>query len=144
MLGGWQREAEPTESWAAFWFSCFSICPQGGTLLLYLLNMYASYWSWGSHYISTVPWMGDNGGPVFLFLYLGLSATLIYLSAQLVQIASSIIGTRYENVDPRTRAQTRCYECNLEASWGRPSSKVKVGGGVSQGQESYCASLVFL
>lgn len=48
----------------------------------------------------------------------------MYLSAQLVQIASSII-TRYENVDPCTRAQTHCYECNLEASWGRPYSKLR-------------------
>lgn len=52
----------------------------------------------------------------------------MYLSAQLVQIASSIIGTIYENVDPCAVAQTRCYDCNLEASWGRPTSKLKMVG----------------
>lgn len=52
----------------------------------------------------------------------------MYLSALLVQIASSIIGLRYENVDPCFGAQSHCYERNLEASWGRPSSKVEVGG----------------
>lgn len=57
------------------WFSCFSICPWGGTLLLYLLNMYVSYWPRGSHYISEERRTVDNGGPVVSFLYLGLSAS---------------------------------------------------------------------
>lgn len=53
----------------------------------------------------------------------------MYLSAQLAQIASSIIGTRYENVDPCTVAQTHRYDCKREASRGRPTSKSEMGEG---------------
>lgn len=49
--------------------------PRGGSLLAYLLNMYVSYWSFGSHNISTEEQKGDNEGLVFSFLYLDLSAT---------------------------------------------------------------------
>lgn len=49
----------------------------------------------------------------------------MYLSVQLVQIASSITTSRYENVDPPAPgAQTHCYECNLEASCGSSSSRL--------------------
>lgn len=54
---------------------------------------------------------------------------LMYLSPQLVQIASSIIGLRYENMDSCIGAQSHCYKCNLDASWGRPSSEVRAEEG---------------
>lgn len=84
----------------AFQFNSFNIYPKGGTLLLQLLNMYVSYWSWGSNYISIEWWTGDNGGSSRLLPFSGAVGLLMYLSAQLAQIASSIIGLRYENVDP--------------------------------------------
>lgn len=67
--------------------------------------------------------------PVFFFSLSGPVCFLMYLSAQLAQIASSIIGTRYENVDPCTVAQTHRYDCKREASRGRPTSKSEMGEG---------------
>lgn len=64
--------------------------------------------------------------PVLFFLfYLKPVCFLMYLSLQLVQIASSITSSRYENVDPPApRAQAYCYQCNLKASCGRSSSRL--------------------
>lgn len=88
-----------------FLFSSFSIYPQGGTLLLQLLNMYVNYWSWGSHYIS-VEWQTvDNGDTSPLLPLSGAVCPLMYLPAQLVQITSSITGLIYENVDTYIGAQ---------------------------------------
>lgn len=120
---------EPTETWAAFRLSYFSICPQGGTVPLYLLNMYVAYWSCESYYASMHRQIGDNENPHLLFSLSGPVCLLMYLSAQLAQIASSIIGTRYENVDPCAIAQTHRYDCKREASWGRPTSKSEMGEG---------------
>lgn len=63
----------------------------------------------------------------FSFMWVCLLPDILYLSAQLVQVASSIIGNRYENVDSCARVQMHCYEGNLEESLGRPFSKVKKG-----------------
>lgn len=122
---GRQTRAETTKmkSWL-FWFG---ISPPRWRTALLLLNMYGSYWSWRSHYTSMQQQIGDSGDPhlpPFFFFYLKPVCFLMYLSAQLVQIASSITGSRYENVDPPApRAQTYCYECNLKASCGRSSSR---------------------
>lgn len=84
----------------------------------------ADRWQWPPH-------------PRLLFPLSWPVCFLMYLSVQLVQIASSITGTRYENVDPCTRAQTHCYECNLEASsgGGPPPGYCAMRGSVASGYE---------
>lgn len=52
MMMRMQSVQEPTETWAAFRLSYFSICPWGSTLPLYLLNMYVAHWSCESYYAS--------------------------------------------------------------------------------------------
>lgn len=70
-------------------------------------------------------WQLGSPSSSFFFFYLRSVCFLMYLSVQLVQIASSITRSRYENVDPPApRAQTYCYECNQRASSGRSSSRL--------------------
>lgn len=150
-MEGSQRKAEPTESWTAFRFSCFSICPQGGTLLLYLLNMYVSYWSWRSHYISMKRGWVTMGAPSsFSFIWACLlpdASLSTTCSDCLIYHVNQIWKCRSQD-----RAQTHCYECNLEASWGRPPSKfgwkkcrewVSGENRMSQQEEKSCTSLNF-
>lgn len=100
----WPRAAVPFEY----------VCQLSVLWELLYIHAVVDWWQWG---------------PSLLFSFSGPVWFLMYLSAQLGQIASSIIGTRYENVDSCAVAQTRCYDCNLEASWGRLTSKLKMGEG---------------
>lgn len=106
-----------------FGLATFASCPHGPERL-YLLS-YMSARGPGRATIHPCGGRLVTMGTTFSFFIFWPVWFLMYLSAQLVQIASSIIGIRYENVEPCTVAQTRCYDCNLEALWGRPTSKLK-------------------